>query len=449
MKKWKANWKKILIVLILILLLVFGILMYGKVSELTNQLAYLQDTTNIILSDVGGMQSSIEKTLEEEASMVEDYSIEVKDMDFARHEYKVEVSVIPKEYTDNTTMSIYFGTTECPLKADGYMFKGNITLPLNKTFNGNVTFLLANGKKKTTEVVEDFDGVSGKFDQVLSGTLDGTPALKDGKLSLKGKCTYTLDNVAMYHFKSFEIAASLDGEEIWTQDLMQNLLEEKQESSKDDKDLVTTEQAVEENSEGSTVDSGSGTVTCRMVYEKPQQQKEDVEQTQAQEGQTPSRKPLRIYLRAVTTEGYRFETDLLREDAMEEENKWSLDKESIDTKMYRSVYDRKDQELTIDWEKRSTVSYDCTSFFAEWQGKDELCSHSFGADDVDMFIVCLNNFFYNSKSQAGSPFIFSPGKIRFIKAVPDFFDTFCRNSDSGIFHGNKNFFIFDACFNLD
>ena len=74
----------------------------------------------------------------------------------------------------------------------------------------------------------------------------------------------------MYHFKSFEIAASLDGEEIWTQDLMQNLLEEKQELSKDDKDLVTTEQAVEENSEGSTVDSGSGTVTCRMVYENPQ-----------------------------------------------------------------------------------------------------------------------------------------------------------------------------------
>lgn len=57
----ESKLEKILIVLILILLLVFGILMYGKVSELTNQLAYLQDTTNIILSDVGGMQSSIEK----------------------------------------------------------------------------------------------------------------------------------------------------------------------------------------------------------------------------------------------------------------------------------------------------------------------------------------------------------------------------------------------------
>ena len=90
-------------------------------------------------------------------------------------------------------------------------------------------------------------------------------------------------------------------------------------------------------------------------------------------------------------------------------------------------------------------------------GGDDYITKPFGigelrarvADDVDMFIVCLNNFFYNSKSQAGSPFIFSPGKVRFIKAVPDFFDTFCRNSDSGIFHGNKNFFIFDACFNLD
>ncbi len=96
--------------------------------------------------------------------------------------------MIPKEYTDNTTMSIYFGTTECPLKADGYMFKGNITLPLNKTFNGNVTFLLANGKKRRQRKWWKTLMVSAEnLIRFLSGTLDGTPALKDGKLSLKGK----------------------------------------------------------------------------------------------------------------------------------------------------------------------------------------------------------------------------------------------------------------------
>ncbi len=140
----------------------------------------------------------------------------------------------------------------------------------------------------------------------------------------------------MYHFKSFEIAASLDGEENLDAGSDAESARGKQESSKDDKDLVTTEQAVEEDSEGSTVDSGSGTVTCRMVYEKPQQQKEDVEQTQAQEGQTP-RKQLRIYLRAVTTEGYRFETDLLGKMPWKKKINGLWIRESIDTKMYRSV----------------------------------------------------------------------------------------------------------------
>ena len=159
-------------------------------------------------------------------------------------------------------------------------------------------------------------------------------------------CIRDRDNVAMYHFKSFELAASLDGKEICMQDLLPEILQEKQQESSKDADLVTTEQAVEEDSQDdTTIDSSSGTVTCKMEYEMPQQQKEDVEQTEAQ---TASRQQLRIYLRVVTTEGYRFETDLLREDLVTEENKKSLDKESVDTKMYRSVYDRKDQELTID-----------------------------------------------------------------------------------------------------
>ena len=49
-------------------------------------------------------------------------------------------------------------------------------------------------------------------------------------------------------------------------------------------------------------------------------------------------------------------------------------------------------------------------FFCEWESKDKFCSHALSADDVDMFIVCLNNFFYNSKSQAGFPVYLFPGK---------------------------------------
>ena len=72
MKKVKLYWKKIVVVVVLLVLLGFVAFMYLKLTELTNQLTYLQDSTNVILSDVGNLQSNIEKTLEEDASMIED-----------------------------------------------------------------------------------------------------------------------------------------------------------------------------------------------------------------------------------------------------------------------------------------------------------------------------------------------------------------------------------------
>lgn len=74
MKKVKLYWKKIVVAVVLIVLFGFVAFMYLKLTELTNQLTYLQDSTNVILSDVGNLQSNIEKTLEEDASMIEDYS---------------------------------------------------------------------------------------------------------------------------------------------------------------------------------------------------------------------------------------------------------------------------------------------------------------------------------------------------------------------------------------
>ena len=77
MKKVKLYWKKIVVAVVLIVLFGFVAFMYLKLTELTNQLTYLQDSTNVILSDVGNLQSNIEKTLEEDASMIENYSIDI------------------------------------------------------------------------------------------------------------------------------------------------------------------------------------------------------------------------------------------------------------------------------------------------------------------------------------------------------------------------------------
>ena len=249
-------------------LLVITGLMYRELRQLVNQITYMQDTTNIILSDVNGMQADIEKTLREEASMVESYSIEIVDMDFLRRTYKVDVSAVPKEYTEKTKMSIFFGTTECALRLEGYAYKGSLSLPLDKTFDGNITFLLANGKKKTTEVIEEYDGLQTHLSEVLSGTVEDIPSYKDGTMKLDTACSFQLDGFDRYEF---EFSYDMDEQE-----------------------------------------------------------------------QTANHQ-IRVYFKAVSTEGYRFEYDVFRGMYLGSEE--MLDEESFDRSVHSAVYDTKGGKL--------------------------------------------------------------------------------------------------------
>lgn len=274
-------------------------LLYKKLTELATQLAYLQDTTDVILSDVGSMQSNFEKTLEEENSLIESYSIDVVNMDFAEGTYDVAVSVIPKEYTDETKVIVYFGTAECILAADGYTYSGSMTLPLEKTFDGNLTFLLANGRKKNTEVIEDYEGLYNHLDQVLYGSLAGEPTYKEGKIKLNTACTYTLDGAGMYEFDSFDLVVEVDGEEIESIDLLAPTAAE----GADESDSIGETEVDPAVSQIELPVSGlNGTYDCRFSYDL----EEDLEDGE----ELPEEPRIRVFLRAESTEGYRFECGL-------------------------------------------------------------------------------------------------------------------------------------------
>ena len=58
--------------------------------------------------------------------------------------------------------------------------------------------------------------------------------------------------------------------------------------------------------------------------------------------------------------------------------------------------------------------------------------------------MCLNDFFYNGKSETGSFFIFSAGQVRFIETVEYLLHTVLRNSDARILYRNKDLFVFYA-----
>jgi hypothetical protein len=302
MKKNKFPWRKIYAVVIFVALVVTIALLYLRITEISNQMAYLQDTNNVILSEVDNLQSSFKQTLEEENSMIESYSIDVADMDFAVGTYEAAVSVIPKEYTDETKVSIFFGTKECALELSGYTYAGSVTLPLDKTYDGNLTILLANGKKKSTEVVSDYEGLYNHLDQVLSGSLAEEPEYSDGVLSLDSDMSCTLDGVELYEFDSLDMVFELDGEEVGTIDILTwPSADEVVEDSAGD-----TEEASDVSQIELPVSGTSGNYPIEFSYDLKEELSEDEE--------APEDPEIRVYLRALSTEGYRFECTLFGGD---------------------------------------------------------------------------------------------------------------------------------------
>ena len=63
--------------------------------------------------------------------------------------------------------------------------------------------------------------------------------------------------------------------------------------------------------------------------------------------------------------------------------------------------------------------------------------------------MCLNDLFYNRKSQTGATFVFASGKVSLVEAVPDFFNTVSGNADTCIFYRNKDLFVFAGCLDID
>jgi hypothetical protein len=297
MKKNKIPWRKIYSVIIFIALVVIIVLLYVRITEISNQMAYLQDTNNVILSQVDNLQSNFKKTLEEENSLIESYSVEVIGMNFAAGTYEASVSVIPKEYTDETKVSMYFGTLECALTRNGYTYNGTVTLPLNNTYDGNLTVLLANGKKKSTEIFDDYEGLYTHLDQVLEGSLSKDPTYNDGKLSLNTECTYVLDGVESYEFESLELVFEMDGDEVGAIDLLTEAASDKDADEDDD-----TEAAAEISQVELPISGISGNSRVKFSY--------DLSDTLQDGEEAPENPRIRVYLRAISTEGYRFECTL-------------------------------------------------------------------------------------------------------------------------------------------
>ena len=74
--------------------------------------------------------------------------------------------------------------------------------------------------------------------------------------------------------------------------------------------------------------------------------------------------------------------------------------------------------------------------------KDKFRSDALRADAGDIFVVCLNDLFYDGKSKSRAFFVLSAGEICFVEALPDLLDAVLGNTDSGVLDRYENLIVF-------
>jgi hypothetical protein len=336
------------------------------------------------------METNIETALEESASLIEEYSIIVTDCDFSAGTYDVAISVIPKEYTETTETSIYFGTQEYPLTLQGFTFYGTATLPMDQSYDENVTVLFTDGGRRSTEVLQSYTGFQTSLENVLYGSIANMPTYQDGTLTVRDNAVVFLEGNGSYEFAKLELIATADSEEIYHYDLLGNtggvIAAEEPESEEEVSDSTTDDGEPRANTDRldqTADDAGNEDVESRTsdaeTASDQETQTANPESTEAADeattnndttnGNTSEQEPVsgfsterelnltyalpagtavRIYLTATTEDGYQFTYDLFNGVTSEdEEDEFGFETSEDYFFANYTVYDRKQNPYII------------------------------------------------------------------------------------------------------
>lgn len=150
-----------------VLLLIFWF--KGQLENLNDRMSNLQlnvnDISSTVSDQINGMTNQIQSALEQEASLLTDYSCEVTSVDIAAGTLLLDVQATPKEYMDGMEMRFTAEPTgEDPLTMSGTPDAGHTfrvedwAIPLNDEIKLSVTFGTdGSWQTQTLEILRDWN----------------------------------------------------------------------------------------------------------------------------------------------------------------------------------------------------------------------------------------------------------------------------------------------------
>lgn len=311
-----------MVAIILNIVMVVGLGIFGyfatiSLSRINGRILYLQDSIRILQSDLTNMKDEIRTTMEKENSLLEDHSFELVDMNFKENTYTVNITVIPKDYTKTTEASIFFGVNQYKLEQGDFYYTGTAELPFDNSFAGNVAVLLEDGEKRNTEVLHDYDGYVNDFGSMLKATALSLPTVKDGKVTANGPARFEMDGKDRFRYVQCNMWVEVDGTKVFGRDYLK--YREENENAEVILDYSQEGDGLEVP-DHVPVESLTAADGAKLVFEAKENQK------------------IRIYMEAVTADGYRFTYDVFRGTINEKGDGFT--EESVSTSSEAAMYDR-------------------------------------------------------------------------------------------------------------
>lgn len=119
----------------------------------------------------------LEETIKKQAAVIDDVKIKFKNCNAENKTVDIKFSLVPKEYSSDTSAEVIFGNYRQPLKLKNEKFVGSVTVPYDQVFS-EFNFRLKTGETKKSATVNadeysDYEDFS-NWDDVLRGNIEAS-----------------------------------------------------------------------------------------------------------------------------------------------------------------------------------------------------------------------------------------------------------------------------------
>ncbi len=163
----------------LILLNIFTLFKLNSIqNSLDNNYREIRYTVEDTRNKVSSFTSDINSLIEKQASIIDSYEVTFGDKLNSDLTVTVKLSVVPKEYTDETNLSLLFNDKNITMEKNGAAFSGAVDVNIFEEFKPMIV-IEQDGVKKTESIDEYYD--QHKYILDIDGRYNGKESYRSGK----------------------------------------------------------------------------------------------------------------------------------------------------------------------------------------------------------------------------------------------------------------------------